>query len=335
MTEKEFKVHLKWMTDGSIEPISSYNGKYKHITCRCANCGREWLTTPSHLLDRKQGCASCNRHKMWKNRKGNLANQDVIERVHKIFPQYSLFGMDWNVITQKDKLSAICPKHGAFTTTLDSLLHHHECPKCSYEKRGAAKSIRRESFIANSIEAHGDRYDYSKVPNIIKTNEKVPIICKVHGVFLQTPYHHANRKQGCPLCNESSLELEIESILMHCKIQYESQKHFSWLGLKSLDFYIPSLRVAIECQGVQHYEPIEFFGGMRAFGLQSERDTEKKTLCEENGVTVLYYTHYHDKSKYSHKTFNDSSKLFNYINTIKNESFIDEHLEGHPKRGGD
>lgn len=332
MTEKEFKVHLKWVTDGSIVPISYYNGKYKQISCRCIECGREWLTTPNHLLDRKQGCASCNRRKAWKNRK---TKQSAVERVHKIFPQYDLPKIDEGIKTQKDKISVTCPKHGEFVTTLDSLLHHHECPKCSYEKRGTTKSVRREDFIANSIKAHGNKYDYSKVPNKIKSDEKVPIICKVHGEFFQTPYHHANRKQGCPLCNESSLEFEIESILMHRKIQYESQKHFSWLGLKTLDFYIPTLRIAIECQGVQHYEPIEFFGGVMAFGLQSERDVEKKTLCEENGITLLYYTHYHDRSKYSARTFNDASKLFNYINTIKNESFIDEHLEGHPKRGGD
>ena len=34
-----------------------------------------------------------------------------------------------------------------------------------------------------------------------------------------------------------------------------------WLKRQKIDIYIPSLRIAIEYQGKQHYEPVEFFGG--------------------------------------------------------------------------
>jgi hypothetical protein len=38
------------------------------------------------------------------------------------------------------------------------------------------------------------------------------------------------------------------------------QAHFSWLGGMHLDIYIPSRKAAIEYQGKQHFEPVEFFG---------------------------------------------------------------------------
>ena len=34
-----------------------------------------------------------------------------------------------------------------------------------------------------------------------------------------------------------------------------------WLGRQSIDLYIPSIRTAIEYQGIQHYHPVAFFGG--------------------------------------------------------------------------
>jgi hypothetical protein len=51
---------------------------------------------------------------------------------------------------------------------------------------------------------------------------------------------------------------------------------------------IPSHRVAVEYQGQQHFEPIEFFGGEDAFRQTVERDERKKRLCDENGIRLIY-----------------------------------------------
>ena len=60
-----------------------------------------------------------------------------------------------------------------------------------------------------------------------------------------------------------------------------------WLGLQSLDLYIPSLSTAIEFQGIQHYRPVEFFGGDEALEHRRELDEQKRRLCEENGVRLI------------------------------------------------
>lgn len=53
-------------------------------------------------------------------------------------------------------------------------------------------------FIEKARKIHGDKYDYSLVD--YKNNKtKVKIICKLHGVFLQTPDSHL-RGRGCPKC---------------------------------------------------------------------------------------------------------------------------------------
>ncbi len=60
-----------------------------------------------------------------------------------------------------------------------------------------------------------------------------------------------------------------------------------WLGRQSLDLYIPSIRTAIEYQGIQHFLPVAFFGGEDALAGRHELDLRKKQLCEENQVRLI------------------------------------------------
>ena len=60
-----------------------------------------------------------------------------------------------------------------------------------------------------------------------------------------------------------------------------------WLGRQSLDLFIPSLQTAIEYQGIQHYRPVDFFGGEEALLQRQELDRQKRTLCEENNVRLI------------------------------------------------
>ena len=60
-----------------------------------------------------------------------------------------------------------------------------------------------------------------------------------------------------------------------------------WLGRQSLDIYVPSLKTAIEFQGVQHYHPVDFFGGEEALKQRQELDEQKKRLCMENDIRLI------------------------------------------------
>lgn len=64
-----------------------------------------------------------------------------------------------------------------------------------------------------------------------------------------------------------------------------------WLGNQRIDIYIPDLKVAIEYQGQQHYEPVEIFGGKEALEKTKEMDKRKKSLCKKNGVNIVYFRH--------------------------------------------
>lgn len=194
-------------------------------------------------------------------------------------------------IDSKTKIKIICKRHGVFMQTPDKHINSKEgCPLCN------GKPIcNTESIIGRFKEVHGNKYDYSKV-SYVNNKTKVEIIChnkdvsgNEHGSFFQNVSHHIGGC-GCPKCNQSHLENDIEKELHDNGIKYEKQKMFGWLGKKRLDFYLPTLNIAIECQGEQHYKPIDFFGGVTNFKMQHERDELKRKQCADNGVTVLYYT---------------------------------------------
>ena len=69
----------------------------------------------------------------------------------------------------------------------------------------------------------------------------------------------------------------------------EHQASPAWLGRQRFDIFIPGLRLAIEYQGQQHYDPIAFFGGSEGLAKTRERDKRKALLSKENRVTLVYF----------------------------------------------
>lgn len=68
--------------------------------------------------------------------------------------------------------------------------------------------------------------------------------------------------------------------------------HSSIGGQMSYDIFISGLNIAVEYQGKQHFEPVDYFGGEEAFKRVQIRDAEKKQLSEENGVHLVYINHW-------------------------------------------
>lgn len=72
-----------------------------------------------------------------------------------------------------------------------------------------------------------------------------------------------------------------------------------WLGQLTLDVYLPIKKVAVEYQGLQHYEPVGVFGGNEGFEMRHNNDEWKKYRCKMNGVVLIEW-------KYTRK-FTDSN----------------------------
>jgi very-short-patch-repair endonuclease len=181
-------------------------------------------------------------------------------------------------------LEIICKKHGPFKRKAYLFLSgKHYCPKCQKEKR----RLTTEEFIKRANFKHNNTYDYSKVEykgGLIP----VDIICNKHGIFSQLPENHM-AGSGCPYCNESKGEKDIERFLIRSEIKYKRQKTFSGcigIGGRKLpfDFYLPEYNICIEYDGQQHFIPVF---GEEKFKRLKINDKIKDEYCKKNGINLL------------------------------------------------
>ena len=54
------------------------------------------------------------------------------------------------------------------------------------------------------------------------------------------------------------------------------------------------MKIAIEYQGKQHFEPVDYFGGEENFLKQKERDELKAKRSAEHGVKLIYVNYWED-----------------------------------------
>lgn len=293
--------------------LVDYQNSKTPITLVCPIHGAFSIQPNSHLMGK--GCRQC---AILKNANAQrLTKEEFITKakvIHGHKYDYSLV----DYINNHTKVKIICPIHGVFEQKPNGHLLGYGCKQCGIITAQNKQRKPITQFIEESNKIHYGKYDYSKVEYINRTTP-VCIICPKHGEFWQQPNHHLHN-HGCPHCNQSRLESEIEHWLSEHHIEHIAQcKHkvFPWLKRQSLDFYLPQYHIAIECQGSQHYEPTSYTWGKDKKAMQKlvektqERDARKARLCKENGVDLIYYTDQRVPEEFP--TFKDKKRLLEYI----------------------
>jgi hypothetical protein len=145
-----------------------------------------------------------------------------------------------------------------------------------------------EEFIKEANQVHNFKFSYDKTV-YVRNQIKVIITCPVHGDFEQNPLSHV-QGNGCPSCNESRGEKEIAKFLDKYDINYSRQHKF--VDCRNVfqlpfDFFIPSMRTVIEFDGIQHHQPIGFFGGIEAYEKLKINDKIKSDYCEDNYIDII------------------------------------------------
>lgn len=234
----------------------------------------DFLQRPEvHYLD-KCGCPSC-------DRTNTLGNKKFIEKsklIHGEKYDYSKVNYEKNNI----KVEIICQYHGSYFQQPGAHLRGQGCPDCCGNKKSTT-----EEFISKSNKKHHNLYDYSLV-NYLTKRDKVKIICKDHGVFEQKAYVHL-QGHGCPICNNSKLEIYLRNKLKNMNISFfQNYKFDDCRNILPLpfDFYIPSRNLLIECDGVQHFVAVDYFGGENRLEYQMKNDSIKNDYCKDFDIDL-------------------------------------------------
>lgn len=274
-----------------------YDGNRNTVIITCPIHGDFEQLAGNHLAG--YGCKKCAVEKT--ANKKSITFDEFIERAYNIHRSKYLYCKD-SYIDANHKTTIVCQKHGKFQQQAQAHLQGQGCPICgkSTAINYLPKKKTTEEFIKDAKLVHGDKYDYSKA-KYDGYNNNITIICKKHGEFRQTPHNHLGGR-GCPRCQRSVLEEKTAEILDKKSIKYEdhiNKKRFYWLKNQHLDFYLPDYNVAIECQGIQHFEPVDFAGNgekwaKRKLYTTKALDKLKYKRCVDNLVNIEYINYNDD-----------------------------------------
>ena len=264
-----------------------HSGKYSYKNILNKINGKIEIICPEHgsFFQRKydhkkgDGCPKCSKYK-------KLTKEHFIKRGNII--HNSRYDYTESVIGKsKDKVRIICKIHGPFYQTPETHLNSGcGCSKCKNKHNYST-----DEFITKANEIYKYKYDYSST-KYVRANTKVKIICPEHGEFLQLPTNHLHRLGGCPLCSNivSKGEQYVIDILEYNKIKYIYQKRFEGCKNKQplpFDFYLPDYNICIEYDGIQHFKPVEFFGGKKAHMKTKINDLIKDQYCDDNNIKLI------------------------------------------------
>lgn len=134
-----------------------------------------------------------------------------------------------------------------------------------------------------------EKYEFINFITFEKYNSLIKIKCP-KGHIVEIRFRKFKEGIRCSKCNESKGEKEIERILNKYNIIFKPQYKFKDCRCKNslpFDFYIPSLNVLIEFDGIQHFEILPHWGGIDKLIETKIHDTIKTKYSENNNIKLI------------------------------------------------
>ena len=267
-TEKFINESVKVHGNKYIYSNVKYINGHTKICIICPEHGEFWQLPISHI--KGQGCPICAGK--------NMDTKQFIKNSKKIHgDKYDYSKVDY--IDSQTKVCIICPEHGEFWQTPAKHLLGQGCNLCGY-KYGKKKKVSTNEFIERANVVHNNKYDYSFV-EYNTVHNKVKIICPKHGMFKQIAYDHLNG-HGCPKCGIifSKSENEIYEYVKTIVGEENVIKHDRLiLKGKEIDIYIPSLKIAIEYNGLLWHS--------QKYNKDKNYHLNKTESCKKQGIKLI------------------------------------------------
>jgi very-short-patch-repair endonuclease len=252
--------------ENSISIINYYS--HDKIRCVCDICKHEFIDNYRNLGYKNFKCRYCvliSKSKLIKNKIVDIIKIDDHGDGAYIYLRCNKRGHEY----KQDRRNLLADK---------------ECNQCYLEE----KSFDKEYILNQFNRIHGDFYEYN-MEDYKNVHTKIKITCKKGHTFLQKVSNHLQGK-GCPKCRESLGERTISKYLNDNGFIYENQKIFKdckYVSYLPFDFYIKSINLLIEYDGIQHSEPVNQFGGELEFEKTKIKDSIKNDYCIKNGINLL------------------------------------------------
>ena len=213
-------------------------------------------------------------------------------------------------VNSQNKVKIICTNHGIFEIKPNNHIQGSGCPKCKGELIRKLKVKSTEQYIIDAKKVHFDKYDYSLV-DYKNAQDKIKIICYIHGIFEQKPNNHLNG-QDCPKCINNNLKSSTLEFIKKSKEIHGNKYDYSLVNYKN-----NKTNVKIICDGkIYEQSPRSHLKGINFKFLTKDEFIEKAKCIHNN------------KYNYSLSEFEHSSDYIKIICPIHGifEQAINKHL---------
>lgn len=236
----------------------------------CSKCSYEWKTAPNHI-QQGTGCNICANNRATKSHRA--AKLQAFNAGYFLMSEY-----------KNNKTKAI---YKCFECRLNFELYPrymkqgYNCPHCF-------KIAKKERYEAEALAANLELLS----DDITSVHKLALYRClKCSNIYEALP-NNVRKGKGCRLCKPQSRgEKELKERLEFEGVKYEQQVKFNDLQGKGGRFLPYDFRIypniLIEVQGLQHYKPIDYFGGEDSFKSQQERDAMKRRYARAHGFELL------------------------------------------------
>jgi len=285
LTYQEFEERETKRHRGKYKYYHDYENCMKKIKITCLGCGETFYQTPNGHSNGRD-CPNCNKIS---KRLTCLEFEKKAKKVHGE-GKYRYYH-DYENCMKKIKITCLGCGETFYQTP-----HNHSngqgCPNC-----GGTKKLTIEQFEELATKLHDGKYQYHH--DYIDMFTKIKITCLGCGLtFYQTPAHHIHNEQGCPNCAASKNERLTGEILHELFPNNIDESTFHNLTIVELPsgktaqidfkFEINGQIIFVEYHGVQHYGPVEFFGGKERYEIyQIPRDIALREYCKSHDILLF------------------------------------------------
>lgn len=286
-THEAFVLEVFEVLGNEYEVVGKYTNARTKVAMKHKECGRIYESMPRSIL-RGSGCnyPDCK----YKNRA--MSHDDFIHRFQeRANGEYELLS------AYKDSRSNITLKHTpcgeVFDIRANSFIQGVGCRTCGL------KVQLNNNFSDEVAELTNGRF--AVVGDYMNSRTKVQVKHLECGLITEVFPTDFKNRLACKHCSMSYGEIQIRKFLEDNQVKFRQEYKFDDLIHKSalrFDFAIfdeDRISCLVEFDGVQHYQPIERFGGKQTFEQTKIRDELKNKYCKENGITLVRIPYYKKK----------------------------------------
>lgn len=277
-THKTFCEEVEKYGNEEYEVVGNYINNCTKIEILHSKCGTVYEVTPRKFISGRR-CPKCNKNIKY-------TTNEIKEKINKLTNgEYELISEYVNYDTH------ISVKHKECGNIWEVLPHNFfkkrgtRCPKCCGREYWNTLSF--ANYVKETTSG-----EYEVVGKYINARQKIKVLHKKCGTIYEVfPYSFVAGNR-CPNCKISHGEQKIKEYLIKNNIEFEREVSFpecKYYKPLKFDFKIRNRgqEILIEFDGIQHFQPVEIFGGEESFLLSKKRDNIKNKFCEDNKIKLV------------------------------------------------